>query len=75
MCCLAYEYNAYQEIRKHLPRVGKRVNLPEGEGKIIRYNLIRETVTLEMADKKELEIPLSELPTREAGGGPAEPKG
>jgi cell fate regulator YaaT (PSP1 superfamily) len=69
MCCLAYEYTDYQKVRKHLPRVGKRVHLPEGEGKIIRYNLIRETVTLEMADKKELEIPLSQLPPREAGGG------
>jgi len=75
MCCLAYEYSAYQELRKHLPRVGKRVHLPEGEGKIIRYNLIRETVTLEMADRKELEIPLSQLPAREEGGGPAEPQG
>jgi cell fate regulator YaaT (PSP1 superfamily) len=61
MCCLTYEYATYQEIRKHLPRVGKRLKLPEGEGKIVRYNLIRETVTVELEDKRELEVPLSQV--------------
>jgi cell fate regulator YaaT (PSP1 superfamily) len=61
MCCLTYEYASYQEVRKHLPRVGKRIKGPEGEGKIIRYNLIRETVTLEMEDKRELEVPIADL--------------
>ena len=61
MCCLTYEYAAYQEIRKHLPRVGKRIQTPEGEGKIIRYNLVRETVTLELEDKRELEVPIADL--------------
>ena len=62
MCCLTYEHAAYQELRKHLPRLGKRVKIPEGEGKIIRYNLIRQTVTLEIAEGQELEISLSQLP-------------
>jgi cell fate regulator YaaT (PSP1 superfamily) len=61
MCCLTYEYSSYLEIRKSLPRVGKRIRLPEGEGKIIRYNLIRSTATLEMEDKRELEISLADL--------------
>ena len=65
MCCLTYEYSTYQEIRKHLPRLGKRLKLPEGEGKVIRYNLIRQTATLEMEEGGETEIPLSELPTHE----------
>ena len=61
MCCLTYEYAIYQEVRKYLPRVGKRIQTPEGEGKIIRYNLIRETVTLELEDKRELEVALKDL--------------
>jgi cell fate regulator YaaT (PSP1 superfamily) len=68
MCCLTYEYATYQEIRKHLPRVGKRIQTPQGEGKIIRYNLIRETVTLETEDKQELEIPLAQLSPAETEG-------
>jgi cell fate regulator YaaT (PSP1 superfamily) len=61
MCCLTYEYAAYQEIRKHLPRIGKRIQTPEGEGKIIRYNLVRETVTLVLEDNRELEVPIADL--------------
>ena len=62
MCCLTYEYPTYQEIRKHLPRLGKRVSFAEGEGKIIRYNLIRQMVTLEMDDGGELELSLNSCP-------------
>ncbi len=61
MCCLTFEYASYQELRKSLPRVGKRIQVPEGEGKVIRYNLIRGTVTLETEDKRELEVPISSL--------------
>jgi len=67
MCCLTYEHPIYQELRRHLPRLGKRVKLPEGEGKIIRYNLIRQTVTLEMDEGQEMELSLSQLPM---SGGP-----
>jgi cell fate regulator YaaT (PSP1 superfamily) len=62
MCCLTYEYAAYQEIKRHLPKLGKRVKLPEGEAKIIRYNLIRQSATLEREDGQEVEVPLAELP-------------
>lgn len=61
MCCLTYEYSSYQELRKSLPKVGKRIQAPEGEGKIIRYNFIRETVTLEMEDRREVEFSLATL--------------
>ncbi len=74
MCCLVYEYAAYQEIKKHLPKIGKRVTLPEGEAKIIRYNLIRQTVTLELDEGQELEIPLSELPFSPQGKGAGDTK-
>ncbi len=75
MCCLTYEYAAYQEIRRHLPRVGKRVRLPDGDAKIIRYNMIRQTVTLETASGEERELPLEELPLAPLpAGGPAAPE-
>jgi cell fate regulator YaaT (PSP1 superfamily) len=66
MCCLTYEYAAYQEIKRHLPKLGRKVKLPEGNAKIIRYNLIRQTATLELEEGQELEIPLTELPIHQA---------
>ncbi len=32
MCCLAYEYDIYEEFRKGLPKVGKKINTHKGEG-------------------------------------------
>ncbi len=69
MCCLTYEYSTYQELKRHLPRVGKNIKLPEGEGKVIRYNLIRQTIAVELPEGVEKEIPMSQLktpPSREA---------
>jgi len=68
MCCLTYEYHTYQEIRRHLPRVGKRIRLPDGEAKIIRYNLIRQTVTLETHEGREVEMSLAKLPVASPPG-------
>ncbi len=34
-CCLIYEYEAYVEARKKLPKRNKRVVTPKGEGKVI----------------------------------------
>jgi len=70
MCCLTYEYSTYQEIRKQFPKVGKMLKLPEGEAKIVRYNLIRQTVTVELEGGVEQEIPLAELPLSNTGTGP-----
>jgi cell fate regulator YaaT (PSP1 superfamily) len=43
-CCLIYEYEQYQKAMKDLPRRGKRVITPAGEGKVINVNPIKETV-------------------------------
>lgn len=43
-CCLIYEYEQYQKAIKDLPRRGKRVITPAGEGKVINVNPIKETV-------------------------------
>jgi len=61
MCCLTYEYSTYQELKKQLPGVGKTVKLADGEAKIIRFNLIRQTLTVELEGGLEKEIPFEEL--------------
>ncbi len=61
MCCLTYEYSTYQEIKKHLPRVGKKISLAEGQGKIMRYNVIRQTVTVEVGEGQEMEVSIKDL--------------
>lgn len=47
-CCLIYEYEAYNEARKNLPKHKKRVTTPKGEGKVIDLNPLTETVVVQI---------------------------
>ena len=55
MCCLQYEYETYKELKKDMPKLGKKIELPEGRGKVIRQNIIERTITVLLEDGKEIE--------------------
>ncbi len=61
MCCLTYEDKFYEKIKKKLPRIGKIVVTKEGEGKIIRQNVFKETLTVLLASGGEIEVKADEL--------------
>lgn len=61
MCCLTYEHEYYEKIKQHFPKIGKRVSTRHGEGKIIRQNALRETVTVALDSGPEVEISLKDL--------------
>lgn len=48
-CCLIYEFETYAEARKGLPKKNKRIETPEGEGKVIDV--------LPLAGKIRVDIP------------------
>ena len=52
-CCLIYEYEQYVAARKELPKKGKKVSTPEGEGKVIDVYPLREVVLVEIFPKSE----------------------
>ncbi len=58
MCCLQYEYETYKELKKDMPKLGKKIDLPEGRGKVIRQNIFDRVITVLLEDGKELEIKL-----------------
>jgi cell fate regulator YaaT (PSP1 superfamily) len=43
-CCLVYEQDLYKEMRKTLPKVGKRVTTPAGDGKVVELDVLRQRV-------------------------------
>ena len=47
-CCLIYEYEQYVEARKVLPKRGKRVVTPRGEGKVVDAYPLRNVVVVEI---------------------------
>ncbi|OPY72610.1 MAG: hypothetical protein A4E64_02868 [Syntrophorhabdus sp. PtaU1.Bin058] len=61
MCCLAYEYNTYAECKKNFPKVGKRVTIPQGEGKVVKHNTLNFTITVQLDDGKEVTLPLKDI--------------
>lgn len=65
-CCLVYEYEQYVEARKTLPKVGKMVGTPFGDGKVKDVRVLRDSVLVEVegefheVPREQLE-PLAEL--------------
>ncbi|MDL2217042.1 stage 0 sporulation family protein [Christensenellaceae bacterium OttesenSCG-928-M15] len=52
MCCLKYEQDAYEAMRKVMPKVSKEVITPDGKGMVLDNNAITEKtkVRLTLAD-------------------------
>lgn len=42
MCCLKYEQDTYECMRKQMPRVGKETMTPDGMGIVVENNIISE---------------------------------
>jgi cell fate regulator YaaT (PSP1 superfamily) len=61
MCCLAYEFPTYMELKKNLPKVGKHIVTKGGKGKIIRQNVLNQTVTVQLEEGGEVTIHASEI--------------
>ncbi len=60
-CCLVYEFEQYTEARKQLPKRGKRVLTPNGEGKVIDVYPLKGSVIVEMADEIRREFSNKDL--------------
>jgi len=50
MCCLAFEYETYVELKKGLPKVGKKITTPQGVGKIKQINIVSKKISVELED-------------------------
>jgi cell fate regulator YaaT (PSP1 superfamily) len=56
MCCLNYEQNAYEEIRKRLPKVSSIVDTEIGRGVVVSNNVIKEQVKVKINIKNNEEV-------------------
>ncbi len=43
-CCLVYEHDTYKEMARTLPKVGKRIHTPAGNGKVIELDVLAQRV-------------------------------
>jgi cell fate regulator YaaT (PSP1 superfamily) len=56
MCCLQYEHTVYSVLKEGLPKVGRKIDTPEGKGRVIRQNVLARSVTVELEDGRQIEI-------------------
>ncbi|MBM3140545.1 MAG: hypothetical protein FJZ92_10205 [Chloroflexi bacterium] len=54
LCCLAFEVEAYRELRGDLPKVGKRVTTPVGRAKVLSVNTLKQLVRLRFDETGEV---------------------
>ncbi|KMK74465.1 PSP1 domain-containing protein [Alkalihalobacillus pseudalcaliphilus] len=67
MCCLKYENDHYEEAKKELPDIGKKIKTPEGDGKVLGLNILEKLVQVELFEgERTVEFTLDELMNQKA---------
>jgi cell fate regulator YaaT (PSP1 superfamily) len=61
MCCLTFENKTYKSLKREMPKLGKIIILDEGKGKVVRQNVLKESVTIRLEDRTEIEKTIPQL--------------
>ncbi len=61
LCCLAYEYETYNEMKKGLPKCGKKVQLQSGSAEVISRDILAQKVTLSCHNGDRCQMHIDEL--------------
>ncbi|MFU8781084.1 MAG: PSP1 domain-containing protein [Kiritimatiellia bacterium] len=60
-CCLRYEDDQYQDALRGLPREGSRVEGPDGEGRVVELQVLRQKVRVRLEDGRMLSYDAEDL--------------
>ncbi|MBC6458482.1 stage 0 sporulation family protein [Actinomadura sp. HBU206391] len=52
MCCLKYEHPLYQEFKAKAPRLGSKVETPEGDGTVVGYNVPGDRINVKVGSRR-----------------------
>ncbi|TWT46714.1 PSP1 domain-containing protein [Botrimarina hoheduenensis] len=55
-CCLRYEYDTYQELRRELPPVGRQVLTRDGQAKVLSQEILTGELLVETAEGRRVVI-------------------
>lgn len=61
MCCLAFEFEIYQELGKGLPKKGKRVMTSQGQGKVTDVDVLKRQVSIELESGGNVILPAEKV--------------
>jgi len=68
LCCLAYEMDTYNDIKKGLPKVGSKVKTTEGPGKVFRVDIFSRNIDVLLDSGSLSKFTLEQI--LESEGGP-----
>ena len=61
MCCLRYEDETYEELRKNLPHRKSRVGTPDGDGFVVSTQILTQLALIKLDDGTEAAFPIEDL--------------
>ncbi|GAB1402794.1 stage 0 sporulation family protein [Elusimicrobiota bacterium] len=61
MCCLSYEHELYANFKKSLPAIGSIVSTPNGKGKLVSINCVKETCAVEFDDRNTKNFKITQI--------------
>ena len=67
MCCLTFENETYKSLKREMPKLGKKITLKQGTGKVVRQNVLKESVTIRLEDNTEIEKTVRQLESLTTG--------
>jgi cell fate regulator YaaT (PSP1 superfamily) len=59
-CCLAFEHPTYKSYRDRAPRMGRRVDTPQGGGVVTAYHVLADTCTVEVEGGDTFDVAIDE---------------
>jgi cell fate regulator YaaT (PSP1 superfamily) len=59
-CCLAFEHPLYRSYRERAPRMGARVETPQGAGLVTEYLVLRDACTVQLEDGAAVDLPIDD---------------
>ena len=69
LCCLDYEYETYCDLRKTLPRCGKKACAGGQDGVVEKVNLLTGEMVLKLDDGKHVSCHVNDIESTPAAGG------
>jgi cell fate regulator YaaT (PSP1 superfamily) len=61
MCCLRYERGFYAEASKEFPKLGTKIEMGDGKGKVVAVDIFRRRVTLSDREGKTISVSLEDF--------------
>jgi cell fate regulator YaaT (PSP1 superfamily) len=60
-CCLRYEYDTYEELRRELPPNGSSIVTAEGRATVLQHEILSQQLLIQTEDNRRILIPASDV--------------